>query len=32
MRAITEFLAGSAGGQIRTIPAVIGIFFRYWKK
>jgi succinate-semialdehyde dehydrogenase/glutarate-semialdehyde dehydrogenase len=32
MRAITEFLAGTPGSRLRSIPAVLGIFFRYWKK
>jgi succinate-semialdehyde dehydrogenase/glutarate-semialdehyde dehydrogenase len=31
VKAIAEFASGGIGKKIRAIPALLGIFFRYWK-
>jgi succinate-semialdehyde dehydrogenase/glutarate-semialdehyde dehydrogenase len=32
IRAIAAFLAGPLGGRLKALPALVKIFFRYWKK
>ena len=32
LRSLVNFLAGSPGKRCASIPKVLGIFFRYWKK
>jgi hypothetical protein len=31
IKAIAEFASGGIGKKIRALPALLGIFFRYWK-
>jgi succinate-semialdehyde dehydrogenase/glutarate-semialdehyde dehydrogenase len=31
IKAIAEFASGGIGKKIRSLPALLGIFFRYWK-
>jgi len=32
IRALLDMLAGSPGRRIASLPRVVGIFLRYWKK
>jgi len=32
LRSLVDFLAGGLGKRIASLPKVLGIFFRYWKK
>jgi succinate-semialdehyde dehydrogenase/glutarate-semialdehyde dehydrogenase len=32
LRSLVDMLAGGLGKRIASLPGVLGIFFRYWKK